>query len=145
MPIGRIVYPIRLPLRAQERTFGDQHHPRLRRAPTDWTDCGWHEADRHDHSVCRGGQHRQILVDRAARHLGRQALGALDALLAAGIGPDQAAVDRKAVAADETSSMQRRASTISNTCLTLNTTQRLVDWVRQTSSLSPAMATKNST
>jgi hypothetical protein len=60
-------------------------------------------------------EHRQILVDRAARYLWRQALGTFDALLPAGIGLDQTAVDRKAVTADETSLRQRR-STVSNTC-----------------------------
>ena len=84
--------------------IGEERLPAMGAHPARRRIGGRDELRRHLGRVaeCRVIQHGQILVDRAARHLRRQALGAFDALLAAGIGLDQADVDGKAVAVDET-------------------------------------------
>src|SRR5262245_66339167 len=47
-------------------------------------------------------EHGEILIDGPAGQLGRQTLGSLDALLPVGLGLDQAGIDGKALAADQT-------------------------------------------
>jgi hypothetical protein len=58
-------------------------------------------------------EHGEILVDGPAGQLGRQTFGSLDTLLPIGLGLDQAGIDGKALAADQTFPMQRR-TTVSN-------------------------------